>query len=178
MYSQQMPLSAPNFLFTPIKQTDGPYRSKFPPKKSASSPHLHPFTNRYSAYNYMDIDSEEEQEDGAIYTLSHASDRPTSVSLRARMFARRPSAASLRPRQDAKCISTTPGELGAGETETEPDEPVSMKCFVLTRLFRVFRVFPYAFFRANDRSSPSTFPQHASYLLLPLLSPQTPSNSA
>jgi hypothetical protein len=125
-----------NFLFTPIPPTTTP---RFPAKKSASSPVLHRSTAHSHTYrrpdhstttstaspsspcwNHMELDSEEEErDDGAIYTLCHTKrDGGRSYS----------SSSSLRSRREKiiKSISTTPGHLGAGETETEADEPVSI----------------------------------------------------
>jgi len=69
----------------------------------------------------MELDSEEEErDDGVIYTLCHTKrDGGRSYSS---------SSSNVRSRREKiiKSISTTPGHLGAGETETEADEPVSI----------------------------------------------------
>ena len=64
-------------------------------------------------------EGDRDRDDGLIYTSWNPNNFPNS--LRARLFRNRTSA-----RDKPKCITTTPGLLGAGETETEADEPVSL----------------------------------------------------
>ena len=80
-------------------------------------------------------DDEEEEDDSLIYPTYHnktsapptvtavavSSMSKTAGSLRARFFG-----ANANSAKEPKSISTTPGLLGAGETETEADEPVSI----------------------------------------------------
>ncbi|KAF7986865.1 hypothetical protein HWV62_12598 [Athelia sp. TMB] len=77
-------------------------------------------------------DDEEEEDDSLIYPTYHNKTSPpptvtaaavssmskTAGSLRARFFG-----ANANSAKEPKSISTTPGLLGAGETETEADEP-------------------------------------------------------
>lgn len=113
--------------------------SQLPPKKSASSPLLHSqvhacrpiypsHTNSFS--KHMPADSEDDRDDdGMIYTSwgsssKYGSGGPTrsSTSLRTRLFGDHSGSSSFK---GPKTITTTPGKLCAGETETEADEPVS-----------------------------------------------------
>ena len=63
-----------------------------------------------SSDSESDPDPLDEDEDGIVYTAKHLSN---GVAFRSRIFPRH-----------SKGITTAPGQLGAGETETEADEPV------------------------------------------------------
>ena len=127
------PLSSP---FTSRSSTQPPH-----PKKSASSPLLHSQVHTYRpiypshttslSSQHMPADSGDDREDdNMIYTSWGASSKhPSGVSttrsstnLRTRLFGGSVRGSSLK---GPKSITTTPGQLGAGETETEADEPVS-----------------------------------------------------
>ena len=72
-----------------------------------------------------DMNSDTEEDDDVIYTTtSHRN--ASSNSLRTRLFALASSTSlsASHSRNQPKPICTTPGELCAGETETETDEPV------------------------------------------------------
>lgn len=58
------------------------------------------------------------------YSKAHVSKSKSTTSLRMRIFGSVSSYASSRGRDRVKSICTTPGQLCAGETETEIDEPV------------------------------------------------------
>lgn len=108
--------------------------SRFLYKKSVSSPILHSQVSphrpafssqtRSSAY-HMSTDSGDDRDNGnIIYTARDSPRTPgastrSNASLRTRLFGGHVSS------KEPKCITTTPGKLGAGETETEADEPVS-----------------------------------------------------
>lgn len=74
-----------------------------------------------------DSESDDDRDDDEmIYTTwpgSRSNPQKSSSNLRARVFGG--AFASSRARDRAKTICTTPGQLCAGETETEIDEPVS-----------------------------------------------------
>jgi hypothetical protein len=63
-----------------------------------------------SSDSESDPDPLDDDEDSIIYTAKHLSN---GVVVRSRIFPRH-----------SKGITTAPGQLGAGETETEADEPV------------------------------------------------------
>ena len=95
------------------------------PKKSASSPLLSvPHRPCFLARPDMrhdngddgDDNDNDDDDDGLIFT-SWSPTQPPASSIRSRHF-------GPRHREKPKCITTTPGLLGAGETETEADEPV------------------------------------------------------
>ena len=103
----------------------------FPTKKSCSSPALTQ-SQLYNSKGYiqgMPPDSDDERgEDEAIYT---SWDGPRNLkpnnNLRTRIFGGPTSTSAARGRDKPKSICTTPGQLCAGETETEADEPVSVQ---------------------------------------------------
>ena len=75
-------------------------------------------------------DDHDDDNDGMIYTSwSSKSKRDSegagksSTNLRTRLFGGHEGGSSWK---GPKSITTTPGRLGAGETETEADEPVSL----------------------------------------------------
>ena len=74
-----------------------------------------------------DTEDDERGENTIVFTPQRGSgSRPTSssnISLRNRLFGM--ASVNGAPRVRDKPICTTPGELCAGETETETDEPVS-----------------------------------------------------
>jgi hypothetical protein len=137
------------FLFTPastpsnVVSSSPPSAPKIPPNKPASSPLFRSRTPPYNSkpfYPYgksyspprMQVDSEDERDDddGLIYTSWHEPTGHTmsSTHLRTRGYSASSVTALSRGRdKPAKCISTTPGHYGAGETETEIDEPVSAR---------------------------------------------------
>lgn len=126
----------PKFLFTPADKPPAyiPPPAKFAAKKSNSSPLLY---SEHSAAHYAphrrmsaqihcesDQDDRDDDED-AIYTARPGSSgniKALGSGLRARIFG---IGTSSRSRDRPKTICTTPGEVCAGETETEIDEPVS-----------------------------------------------------
>jgi hypothetical protein len=79
-------------------------------------------------HNIM-TDSEDDRDDDAwgttTYLRGHAIKSKSTTSLRMRVFGSVSSYPSSRGRDRVKTISTAPGQLCAGETETEVDEPVS-----------------------------------------------------
>lgn len=104
-------------------------------RKSASSPLLFdphaisppPYSQHYltqQTFHHMSSDTEDDRDDvGMIYTSPRiGSQTRLSQGLRSRIF--RLTSTST-PRVRDKPISTTPGVMCAGETETETDEPVS-----------------------------------------------------
>ncbi|RDB21835.1 N-glycosylation protein eos1 [Hypsizygus marmoreus] len=123
------------FLFTPADAppayTPTPTAAKFSAKKSSSSPLLYsatsssPYTFGRRMPNQTHSESEDDDDrddDEPIYTTWTASSgnlKAPSGGLRTRIFG----GASSRDRDRPKAICTTPGELCAGETETEIDEP-------------------------------------------------------
>ncbi|KAI0065146.1 hypothetical protein BV25DRAFT_140327 [Artomyces pyxidatus] len=147
-------LSAP-FLFTPSTppvigprskphtRTSSPplsisQRRHLPTTKSRSSPHLPQhvpspshtasFLAQYSpprvaTVNHAESESEQEEDDAMIYTAKKLGQG--GPGFRTRFLGKQP-----------KGITTTPGQLGAGETETETDEPVSLP-------YASFRSYPH-----------------------------------
>ncbi len=71
-------------------------------------------TQGASSDSESDLDPLDEDEDSMIYTTKHLGN---GAACRSRMMPRH-----------AKGITTAPGQLGAGETETEADEPVRKSC--------------------------------------------------
>jgi hypothetical protein len=73
-----------------------------------------------------DMNSDAEEDDDIIYTTTSSRRNASSNSLRTRLFALASSTSlsTSHSRNQPKPICTTPGELCAGETETETDEPV------------------------------------------------------
>jgi hypothetical protein len=71
---------------------------------------MRPTHDDASSDSESDPDPLDEDDDGMLYTAKHIGN---GVALRSRIFPRH-----------SKGITTAPGELGAGETETEADEPV------------------------------------------------------
>jgi hypothetical protein len=71
----------------------------------------------------------DEDEDGMIYTAKQQQST-YSATFRSRIFPRH-----------SKGITTAPGQLGAGETETEADEPVSVPIYQLLPLPVPDRIF-------------------------------------
>lgn len=132
-----------NFLSTPADSLDVPRSSFSTKKKSLSSPVLNRRTSflasppPYSSLDrtpvqHMYSDAEDDdQVDAMIYTSLNGSSRGvgsrTSNNLRMRLFGGGYGNGHARNRNEAKPICTTPGRLGAGETETETDEPVSIQ---------------------------------------------------
>ena len=117
------------------------------PKKSASSPLLHsPPFSQYTPLDYPSMQKpqphiaipssgDDDDEDGTVIFTSRRAEsssasgsgvaRVANASLRTRLF-------GARDVKGPKSISTTPGQLGAGETETEADEPVSKSIYFTT----------------------------------------------
>ena len=125
------------FLFVPASTPPFVVPPSAPSKNSPSSPLIRSRTPPHDAKPFypnrksctalrMQADSEDDRDDDSlIYTSWHQS--KSSTSLRTRVYSAPSVAASSRGRdKPAKCISTTPGHYGAGETETEIDEPVSV----------------------------------------------------
>lgn len=131
------------FLFTPADapppytSTSTPSTPKFPAPRSNSSPHLpvSPPSSPYGGPCRMsaqaqphsassgDSDNDPDDDDRIIHwSRSTGNLKAVGAGLRARVFGIGP---SPRHRDRPKTICTTPGEVGAGETETEVDEPVS-----------------------------------------------------
>jgi hypothetical protein len=127
------PLSSP---FTSRSTTQLPH-----PKKSASSPLLHSqvyahrpiypsHTTSWSLQHMSGDSGDDREDDSMIYTSwgtgskypSGVSTTGSGTSLSTRLFGGNSGGSSLK---GPKSITTTPGQLGAGETETETDEPVS-----------------------------------------------------
>ncbi|KAG6810739.1 hypothetical protein H0H92_010543 [Tricholoma furcatifolium] len=117
----------PKFLFTPADtppaysdRETSPISPKTPTFKSNSTPHLNqtPIQSHYARRLSTQIYSESEPEDDRIESHSVWSGSPADFlsrpGMRARMFG---------IRERPKTICTTPGLAGAGETETEMDEP-------------------------------------------------------
>lgn len=149
--STQLPAANPSsnskFLFTPadISPATSQNRptSKLPAEKSRSSPDFHCPAPTKSAHPdcprmmhalpphppppISDDDADLSDTDTEmIYTSWNAQEPPSfkpgpSLSLRARIFG------GVRGRDKAKTICTTPGQMCAGETETEIDEPVRIQ---------------------------------------------------
>ena len=129
----------------------------FPSRKSISSPLLYdpqglppPYSRHpYPETPHMNLNSDtedERNEDGMIYTSrlgNSARNSGSSQSLRSRIFGLASGSGS---RVRDKPICTTPGMQCAGETETETDEPVSLRPHFLLiptiRAFSVGRLFP------------------------------------
>jgi hypothetical protein len=82
-----------------------------------------------------DDNDNDDEDDGLIFTSWNPTQPPAS-SIRPRLF-------GPRHREKPKCITTTPGLLGAGETETEADEPV--RCCVVSN--------PYLAYNESPRST-------------------------
>ena len=101
----------------------------FRARKSASAPlHFDPHAISpppYSKHSHMNSDTEDDRDEvGMIYTSRIGSQpRASSQGLRSRIFGL---ASTSTQRVRDKPISTTPGVMCAGETETETDEPVSI----------------------------------------------------
>jgi hypothetical protein len=114
-------VSSPVFL-DPHATSPPPYSKYFLPESLPGPP-----------FHHMDSDTDDDRdEDGMIYTSPISSQtRHSSQGLRSRIFglaSRNPSRVRDKP------ISTTPGVLCAGETETETDEPVSVVyCFICAK---------------------------------------------
>jgi len=105
----------------------------FRARKSASTPLLFdphaisppPYTKHsppQQTFHHMSSDTEDDRDEvGVIYASRIGSQtRASSQGLRSRIFG----LATSTPRVRDKPISTTPGVMCAGETETETDEPV------------------------------------------------------
>ncbi|KAG6839988.1 hypothetical protein C0991_009847 [Blastosporella zonata] len=125
----------PKFLFTPA-DTPPAYSvtesistsPKIPNLRSNSSPHItaapiqSPYARRLSAqiYSESEDDRGEEEEDGGLmrtaWSGSTGNLQGSGSGLRTRIF-------GIGHRERPKTICTTPGLGGAGETETEIDEP-------------------------------------------------------
>jgi hypothetical protein len=134
-------LSSSKFLFTPASTPPlvGPsylhsptyYPSNLPAKKSLSSPLLSSARPIYPTYSRPHIqDSEDDRDDEEMiftsWSGSGSTTTQTAGNLRPRILGGANGHVSTRGGRDKpKSISTTPGLLGAGETETEADEPVS-----------------------------------------------------
>lgn len=129
-------------VFTPAQVypiTTSRSTTTFIARKSASSPLLFdpdaisppPYSKQslpQQTFHHMSSDTEDDRDDvGMIYTSPRiGSQTKLSQSLRSRIF-RLASTSTQRVRD--KPISTTPGVMCAGETETETDEPVSIISF-------------------------------------------------
>ncbi|KAG7440126.1 uncharacterized protein BT62DRAFT_638733 [Guyanagaster necrorhizus] len=126
-------LFTPAFAYPPVLPRPS-NASGFPRKKVKSAPSLpassrHPtqFLRRRSSSLRMadsdDDDSRDEEDDKMIF-MSHTHYHSTnkSTSQRSRIFG----FANGSPKVRDRLICTTPGHIGAGETETEADEPVSV----------------------------------------------------
>jgi hypothetical protein len=68
-----------------------------------------------------ELDPLDEDEDGMIYTANQIAH---GINFRSRILPRH-----------SKGITTAPGQLGAGETETEADEPVRTRRVILSKFF-------------------------------------------
>lgn len=140
LQKHSVPRSFTQDLFTPAEippfstPLNSRSSSRFPYKKSASSPILHSqvsphrpaFSSQTRSSTYhMSTDSGDDRDNGnIIYTARDSQRTPgastrSNANLRSRLFGGHVSS------KEPKCITTTPGKLGAGETETEADEPVS-----------------------------------------------------
>ena len=108
------------------------------PRKSASSPLIHPRPTPFGPpppYTSTPLDSSENDDEDAqrpIYTswVNHRNPATTPAGLRSRFL--NGLMPGNNPRPKVKTISTTPGQLCLGETETEADEPVSNVHYILT----------------------------------------------
>ncbi|KAI0315488.1 N-glycosylation protein-domain-containing protein [Amylostereum chailletii] len=119
--------------------TSPPPYSEFPPRapptKSRSTPQLSPRTHASFLVQYplgrrtatVEFDADSDEGEGMLYT---SATRAGTGGFRSR-FLGMGGAGGMK--QTAKSITTAPGQVGAGETETEADEPVS---FFLLTLFR------------------------------------------
>jgi hypothetical protein len=164
---------------------------KFLAKKSVSSPLLG-YTPNPQVYNYyshhtssrMLQDSEDDRDDNdMIYTSwggPAVSVTRTTANVRTRIFG----GANGSSRRDIpKTISTTPGQLCAGETETEADEPVSQS-YLSYRLRYVHSTSPFFFLLPFTHNLTSSFASlaifrlHASSLPLALSFHQILSSNA
>jgi hypothetical protein len=122
--SYAAPSSPPPAPKLPSKKPAPPplFRSRTPPYNSKLS---YPYSRSYRPPR-MQADSEDERDDdSAIYTSWREPIRHTKSSTHLRTRVSSVTALSRGRDKPAKCISTTPGHYGAGETETEIDEPVS-----------------------------------------------------
>lgn len=117
------------FIFTPAHTPPDPETSASPPElhrsqKSVSSPHLHrdgasSLTPMFDARRArLSAQNSDEDDDGIVFTAISQGAR-ASGNLRARMVR------GVRSRDRLKQITTAPGLRGAGETETEAEDPVS-----------------------------------------------------
>lgn len=127
------------FLFTPADLPAAPPLRTATTRKVNSSPVLHsPHTYPLYPLSYpstpssesMKSDSDEYEDgqhegelDGVIWHAPHSLSSSQHGAMRARVGVY--GKGKDRDRDGGKLISTTPGMLGAGETETEADEPVS-----------------------------------------------------
>lgn len=105
-----------------------------PPPAYSARPELHTPLHEPEPYTSLpepplsiplDMNSDTEEDDDLIYTTSSSRRNASSNSLRTRLFALASSTSlsTSHSRGQPKPICTTPGELCAGETETETDEP-------------------------------------------------------
>ncbi|KAF5376489.1 hypothetical protein D9615_008648 [Tricholomella constricta] len=134
----------PDFLFTPADTPpaytptpSSPPPAKFTALKSKSSPILYsvpPLSTynhgprRCSAQLHSESEADDPDDDGVIHaarsgSIGNLKASGSSTGLRTRIFGIGSSYASSRHRDRPKTICTTPGEVCAGETETEIDEP-------------------------------------------------------
>ena len=113
-----------------------------------------------SSDSESDPDPLDEDDDGMLYTAKHIGN---GVALRSRIFPRH-----------SKGITTAPGELGAGETETEADEPVReiltpppfsiLTCFLSLSLHNLAETFAHCSRRTCLRSAcPAKYPRTGSH---------------
>lgn len=146
-----------------------------PPPAYSARPELHTPLHEPEPYTSLpepplsiplDMNSDTEEDDDLIYTTSSSRRNASSNSLRTRLFALASSTSlsTSHSRGQPKPICTTPGELCAGETETETDEPVitpSLLC-------------PCFLFCCLTRESVASTPTHRpqSPLLRPTRSPK------
>jgi len=75
---------------------------------------------RHDNGDNADDNDNDDEDDGLIFTSWNPT-QPSAPTIRPRLF-------GPRHREKPKSITTTPGLLGAGETETEADEPVRSWC--------------------------------------------------
>jgi hypothetical protein len=166
-------VSSPQFLFTPAStpplvcpsRSHSCKSSNFPPKKSLSSPLLSSSRPVFpSCYKPYVQDSDDDRDDDEMIFTSwggsgnNTTTTQTTASLRTRMFGQANGHASIKGGRDKlRSISTTPGLLGAGETETEADEPVS--------------VFPEPFYPSIPPKFIMSVSNSTFYFLFPLFSP-------
>jgi len=120
----QKSLSSPG-LYYDLNQTPPPYS---PPQHDPLHTDTH--TNTITTMHSDSEDDDRDENDDMIYTSNTTSrhypnNNASSSSLRSRIFGLAVASSSSRSRD--KLISTTPGTVGAGETETETDEPVSFR---------------------------------------------------